>query len=488
MPETTENYHRIPISDGHGGHEIKTITVSEGEGIKALYCTDCKEIVTYLFDVDKWTMGEAQEWVEDHKSYGDIMGKRLDMRTKQVIGSKVRFKSYGTFLPKGAGEDGSDNMLVRGYFTDDKMDEVEDIITKEATVDAVERWRQWGNIRTMHSNPSGRIEKIGEADGLAWNEVVTVPVEKTTRELIEGGVLKAYSVGIIPREYELNESALEEMGDDVDPWFLPLIIHSYDMVEISYVDHPANYAAAIQEVGSPKHKGMSHRNVIFKNSEIVGDIVNMEKDTEGAVVDEVVDDVVAEEEVADSAQPGEETGVEVVKEEEDTETVDVESEEEKDDVAEEEEVVEKAEESEFDVALAVGELKESLGGIEARVSGLAESLDGLADRVVERFIDAMSAETPGSDDVSDKGVEVEDEKSFDEDAFVEKVVDKVLAGLAEVIVPTAVRSARVMVDDDGEEVEPESNEDKTKRYLEMTPDERRARMKEALAQSITKDK
>ncbi len=55
-PETTENYHRIPVSEGHDGHEIKTIDISEDEGIKALYCVPCKEVKTYLFDVDKWTM------------------------------------------------------------------------------------------------------------------------------------------------------------------------------------------------------------------------------------------------------------------------------------------------------------------------------------------------------------------------------------------------------------------------------------------------
>ena len=49
-PETTDSYHRIPVSDGHGDHEIRTITVSEKDGIKALYCGECKEVVTYLFD------------------------------------------------------------------------------------------------------------------------------------------------------------------------------------------------------------------------------------------------------------------------------------------------------------------------------------------------------------------------------------------------------------------------------------------------------
>lgn len=454
--------------------------------------------MTYLFDVDKWTMDEAKEWVESHKSYnGDVMDKRLDMRSKEIINSRVRFKSYGTFLPKGAGESDTDEMMVRGFFTSDKMDEVGDIITKEATVGAVEKWRQWGNIRTMHNNPSGRIEKIGEADGLAWNEVITVPVEQNTKELIKGGVLKAYSVGIIPREYELNQSALEAMGDDADPWFFPLIIHSYDMVEISYVDHPANYAATIQEIGSEKFsKGMSHRNVIFKNSEIMGDIENMDKEIEGAVSD--VEEEVAEEEVIDSAEQAVESNeTPVEKEEEAGSASDVVAEEEKADDASEEETVEKAEEEDvvekeeeetFDVALAVSEVKDALGNLEARVSGLAESLDLLVDRVVERMLDAMSANSPEPDgEVSEEAVEGEKVgKLFDEEEFVERVANKVLAGLVDALVPTAVRSARVIVDEPEDEAV--SVADKTKQYMEMTPQERRARMKEVLAESLTKNK
>jgi hypothetical protein len=49
-PETTENYIRIPVSEGHDGHRIRTITISEDQGIKAIYCGTCKEIMTYLFD------------------------------------------------------------------------------------------------------------------------------------------------------------------------------------------------------------------------------------------------------------------------------------------------------------------------------------------------------------------------------------------------------------------------------------------------------
>lgn len=509
MPETTENYHRIPVSSGHSNHELRTITVDSGKGIKALYCTDCKEIVTYLFDVDKWTMEEAREWVDSHKEdmviavveKGDIplledddkMAKRLDRRTKDLIGSRVRYKSYGTFLPKGAGESDSDTIYVRGFFTDDKMDEVGDIITKDATVEAVERWRQWGNIRTMHDSPSGRIDRIGEADGLKWNEVVTVPVDEQTKKLIQGGVLKAYSVGIIPREYEINEEAIAEAGEDVDPWFWPLIIHSYDMVEISYVDHPANYAAAIQEVGSEKFKGMSHRTVLFKNSEIMGD--NMDQVEKEAAGEQEVLDAVEDEspEVVD----GEDVQPDVDgKGSEAEEPQDVEPEIEKDDSTEEEEIVEKDEEETFDVALAVGEIKGLLDGLESRVSGLVESLDELADRVVERFIDAMSVEPEqadeadeesGEDEQEEPEVEVEDKGfGFDEDAFVDRVTEKVIAGLTEILVPAATRSARVVVDEDGEELSPETSVEKTKRYLDMTPAQRRERMKEVLRRTINK--
>jgi hypothetical protein len=67
-PETTDNYRRIPVDEGdHSGHKIRTMDISAEKGIKALYCVDCKKIITYLFDKDKFTMAEAQAWVADHK-------------------------------------------------------------------------------------------------------------------------------------------------------------------------------------------------------------------------------------------------------------------------------------------------------------------------------------------------------------------------------------------------------------------------------------
>ena len=67
-PETTDNYHRIPIdSNDHTGHKIRTISYSESQGIKALYCVTDKKVITMLFDVNKFTMDEAKQWVNNHK-------------------------------------------------------------------------------------------------------------------------------------------------------------------------------------------------------------------------------------------------------------------------------------------------------------------------------------------------------------------------------------------------------------------------------------
>jgi len=66
MPETTENFHRVPTGQRKKKNEkIRTITISKG--IKALYDVNNKVIVTYLFDKENYTMKEAKEWVKKHK-------------------------------------------------------------------------------------------------------------------------------------------------------------------------------------------------------------------------------------------------------------------------------------------------------------------------------------------------------------------------------------------------------------------------------------
>ena len=74
-PETTDNYHHIPIrakGDFVSG-SFRTIDISAEQGIKAVIGklkSDPQgptKTQKYMFDVDKWSMEEAKKWVQDHK-------------------------------------------------------------------------------------------------------------------------------------------------------------------------------------------------------------------------------------------------------------------------------------------------------------------------------------------------------------------------------------------------------------------------------------
>ena len=66
-PEETDLWIRLPVSEGHDDHKMRTITVSKDDQINALYCIQDKVIVTYLFSTDVWDMESAKEWVKDHE-------------------------------------------------------------------------------------------------------------------------------------------------------------------------------------------------------------------------------------------------------------------------------------------------------------------------------------------------------------------------------------------------------------------------------------
>ena len=69
-PEETDESIRLPVKGEEGkhkGHKIRWINVSTKEGIRGIYCIDCKKIITYVFAKDKgWTMAKAKKWMEDH--------------------------------------------------------------------------------------------------------------------------------------------------------------------------------------------------------------------------------------------------------------------------------------------------------------------------------------------------------------------------------------------------------------------------------------
>ncbi len=80
-PEETDEYIRIPVDRGnHEGHRIRTITISDKEGIKAIYCGTDKVVMTYLFMKDHgWTMEKARAWVKEHegKSLNELIAHKV---------------------------------------------------------------------------------------------------------------------------------------------------------------------------------------------------------------------------------------------------------------------------------------------------------------------------------------------------------------------------------------------------------------------------
>ena len=74
-PETTEQFHRLPVNEC----EITaTIDIDKGKGIKALYCGEEKQIGTYLFPVENFSMAEAKEWVSEHKSVDKVAQEGIE--------------------------------------------------------------------------------------------------------------------------------------------------------------------------------------------------------------------------------------------------------------------------------------------------------------------------------------------------------------------------------------------------------------------------
>jgi len=152
--------------------------------------------------------------------------------SKQVTLSKV----YGVPVEKVAMAPEGGSVVMRGFFTSDAVDMTGDTITRSATKKAIGTYRRWANLRLMHQPmPVGKVLRIGEEDGLAWNELELEVIDPQAIFMVERGLVTALSVGIL-----VNMDAVEINKDTGG-----FIINDYLMAEISLVDHPANYDAAL---------------------------------------------------------------------------------------------------------------------------------------------------------------------------------------------------------------------------------------------------
>lgn len=129
------------------------------------------------------------------------------------------------------------DLLIWGKATDGTVDSDKQIVDTNWSGKALQEWLQTGgNVRVQHSPhlyPAGKGVEVEVAkDGAHW--VRSLIVEKTAKELVEKGILTAYSVGIAQPQIVRS---MEAPGGKIVGGII---------AELSLVDRPANKNCGFQ--------------------------------------------------------------------------------------------------------------------------------------------------------------------------------------------------------------------------------------------------
>jgi len=330
-------------------------------------------------------------------------------------------KHIGVPLSKGfvVQEDGS--IFVRGFFTSDAVDEVGDIITREATENAIPKYRQWGNIRYMHMpKPVAKVLNIGKDDGLKWNEVEIHVIDPEAVFQVKNGLLKALSVGII-----ISSWADIEIDEETGGW----TIVNYDLVEISLVDHPANYDARLfldEEKSVPMNREL--RQMVVEHG------FAMVSKALGAVTTPATEEGIDMTKLQKDLQPEEEIVAEETIEEEIEASVD-----------EAEELAE--EETEEVLESSVDEEEEALEAVEED-EGVEEVLEDLDVRLTEEDEenDPDSVLFDSQEATEETDLEPEEEVASEVDTIEEESIEEEELGISPATVEEYLPLARALID------------------------------------------
>jgi len=164
-----------------------------------------------------------------------------------------------------------DERTVHGFATLDNLDRQDDIVTKEASIKAFEDFR--GNIREQHDphKAVGKVVTFKEApyydpktentyEGVFVSAYVSKGAEDTWQKVLDG-TLTGFSIG---GNITDTEDAYDE---DLDKSIR--IVHSYDLLELSLVDSPANQLANVVSIEK------TDNGVVVDTPLVKGDIENV---------------------------------------------------------------------------------------------------------------------------------------------------------------------------------------------------------------------
>ena len=138
--------------------------------------------------------------------------------------------AYAGDITKTTDEDG--RMIVYGKATGPDLDLDQQICDPDWLKSAMPEWAAIGNVREMHQPIAAGIGLEVESAGDDWF-LKSECVDENTQRKIDRGVLKGYSIGI--KNATVVKDSVAKGGRIV----------AGDIVEISYVDRPANPTATI---------------------------------------------------------------------------------------------------------------------------------------------------------------------------------------------------------------------------------------------------
>ena len=223
MPETTDNYHRIPVEDILDTDSVITKTLSAAEGIKALYSTNRKLILTYLFDTSKWTMAKARAWVRDHAK------GMVDVAESTAPAAGLEFKTL-PFALEGVATKQNGDRIIRGFASTPDVDEGNDSMNPMGV--RIPR----NKVRFLYNHNPNNLP-IGPVLGV-WPKKEGVAFEAKVSKtffgdaiwtLAEDGALDELSIG-----FKADPSGVE-YDTDMVPGKKVRRVNKWDLFEVSVV-------------------------------------------------------------------------------------------------------------------------------------------------------------------------------------------------------------------------------------------------------------
>ncbi len=248
MPiDITDDFIRIRVKDPDLFRDdtFRTVWLSESKGIKSVQGKlkenqgedhDPMVIQSLLFDKDKWSKEEAVQWARDHgyiKAETIFETKEKIMNTKFLTGAHLKIAD-------------EEKRIIEGYASTKDIDRMEEIILPKAFERSLPEFMK--NAQMFYGHQTGGWNGLGKPIG-KWLESkiderglwVRGKISKATQEaeevwtLIKEDILKALSVGFIPKKSEYDEDTKIRTWTDLD------------LLEISVVPIPANPKALIEQ-------------------------------------------------------------------------------------------------------------------------------------------------------------------------------------------------------------------------------------------------